>query len=58
MNEELVLYTYKCSYCKHEGHLYLDDDGYDGIPASCDFCLTTVILNWDDGVHFDTNCAF
>lgn len=53
MDEDRVLYVYRCPECRHQGEVYLPDDGYDGASHECKACGAKVTLEWDGGVTFD-----
>lgn len=53
MDNDLVLYVYKCVECGHDGSVHLAGDTHDGEKAKCKFCGAEVSLEWDGGVTFD-----
>lgn len=55
MDEEPVLYVYKCTQCRHAGEVHLPGDSHDGGPHECGSCGAKVYLEWDGGVTFATD---
>jgi hypothetical protein len=53
MDEDRVLYAYKCPGCLYDGQVYLSGDVHDGAPHECSACGAKVFLEWDGGVTFD-----
>lgn len=53
MDDEPVLYVYKCSECNYAGQTHFPDDGHDGAAHACHACGAQVFLEWDGGVTFD-----
>ena len=53
MDNDDVLYVYKCHQCNHVGEVRLLGDQYDGAPHECKACGGKVFLEWDGGVTFD-----
>lgn len=53
MDEDRVLYVYKCSECGHRGSTHLPGDEHDGAMYQCSSCGTQVYLEWDGGVTFE-----
>jgi len=52
MDEDQVLYVYKCAQCRHAGKVPLRGDAHDGAPHECSSCGAKVYLEWDGGVTF------
>lgn len=52
MDEDPVLYVYKCAQCRHAGEVHLPGDAHDGAPHECNSCGAKVYLEWDGGVTF------
>lgn len=53
MDNDQVLYVYKCGQCNHRGEVHLPGDQHDGAPHECKACGGKVFLEWDGGVTFD-----
>lgn len=53
MDDDQVLYVYKCGQCNHSGEVHLPGDHHDGAPHECKACGGKVFLEWDGGVTFD-----
>lgn len=53
MDDDQVLYVYKCKECGRDGQIHLSGDQHDGAPHECSSCGAKVFLEWDGGVTFD-----
>lgn len=53
MNQRLVLYTYRCVACGHNGEERLRGDSHEGAESACTTCGAPVTLEWDSGVTFE-----
>jgi len=53
MDEDPVLYVYRCTECRHAGEVRLYGDAHDGAPHECSACGGKVFLEWDGGVTFE-----
>lgn len=49
-----VLYVYRCAECGHRGEQRRDDDSHDGEATTCASCGSSVTLEWDGSVTFET----
>lgn len=50
MQQDLVLYVYRCTACGYRGELRLEGDAHDGEQVECRACGAKVVLEWDGGV--------
>lgn len=53
MDEDPVLYVYRCRECRHAGEVRLFGDAHDGAPHECSACGAKVFLEWEGGVTFE-----
>lgn len=53
MDDEMVLYVYRCTACGHSGNTHLAGDDHDTEQSLCKVCGAAVRLEWDGGVTFD-----
>ena len=53
MNDEPVLYSYRCAACGRRGSIHLIGDDHAGDTVACASCGAPCILEWDGGVNLD-----
>ena len=53
MNNEPVLYSYRCAACGRRGSIHLIGDDHEGETMACQSCGAPVTLEWDGGVTLD-----
>lgn len=50
MDDDRVLYVYRCGECGHAGQIRLPVDGHNGVFQECKACGAKVALEWGGGV--------
>lgn len=57
MDNDQILYHYKCGQCAYAGRIHLSGDYHDGSPHECMQCGGKVFLEQDGGVAFDIDAS-